>query len=288
MRLVSRLMTGAGLLALSTGYAAAAPAVVASPVNLRTGPGIEFPVIAAMPAGTAIDVVGCGAEWCRVAFAGNVGFASRPFLGLGSAAIAPLEVAPAYGTVGVAPAYGTVAVAPAYEDYGYESPGYAYEAEYGYAPGYRYGTYGGDYVGYGTTYQGYRGSHQRGTTVGAATSVNESVRTNGRVRTNETVGVRTNESVGVRTNGRVRTNETVGVRTNERVRTNESVRTNVRVNENERRAAEINGNNPMINGKGNAAASANVNESRPSAQRSTTRRERSTTGAAPRGTQGGY
>ena len=41
MTLMRNLMTSAGVLALSTGFAAAAPAVVESDVNLRAGPGPE-------------------------------------------------------------------------------------------------------------------------------------------------------------------------------------------------------------------------------------------------------
>lgn len=134
MRLMSKLMTGAGLLALSTGFAAAAPAVVQQDLNLRAGPGVDYAVIAAMPSGATVDVMGCEAGWCRVAFGGTTGFASRGYLGPG-------------GGVGAAPAYGGVAVGPAYGGYdvGYTSeryaPSYGYDegASYGYRPGYTYG-----------------------------------------------------------------------------------------------------------------------------------------------------
>src|SRR5215472_14133453 len=85
MMLTKKLMAGACLLALSTGVAAAAPAVVQSDVNLRAGPGTEYEVITAMPGGATVDVRGCQASWCQVNFAGTVGFASRAFLGLGEA-----------------------------------------------------------------------------------------------------------------------------------------------------------------------------------------------------------
>src|SRR5215469_9924112 len=122
MKLMSKLMSGAGLLALSTGFAAAAPAVVQQDVNLRAGPGIGYEVIAAMPSGATVDVMGCEAGWCRVAFSGTTGFASRGYLGLG-------------GGVAAAPTYG-VAVGPAYE-VGYASGGYA--PAYGYDEGVSYG-----------------------------------------------------------------------------------------------------------------------------------------------------
>src|SRR5215813_3362196 len=94
MKLMSKLTTSAGLLALSTGFAAAAPAVVQQDLNLRAGPGPDYEVLAAMPAGTTVDVMGCQASWCQVAFGGTTGWANRAYLGLGG------------GTVAVAPAYG--------------------------------------------------------------------------------------------------------------------------------------------------------------------------------------
>ena len=140
MRLMNKLMTGAGLLALSTGFAAAAPAVVQQDLNLRAGPGIDYEVIAAMPSGATVDVMGCEAGWCRVAFGDTTGFASRGYLGLGGG----VAVAPAYGGYGVAagPAYGGYEVG--YASGGY-APGYGYDegVSYGaYSPGYTYGYYG--------------------------------------------------------------------------------------------------------------------------------------------------
>jgi len=123
MRVMFKVMTGAGVLALSTGFAAAAPAVVENDLNLRAGPGPEFAIVAAMPAGSPVDVMGCEASWCRVAFNGTVGWASRAYMGLG-------------GGVAVAPAFG---YGERYAFGGYE-PGDGY---YG-TPGPRYGYYEGD------------------------------------------------------------------------------------------------------------------------------------------------
>jgi uncharacterized protein YraI len=83
MTIKNKLLTGAGLLVLSTGFALAAPAVVQEPVNLRAGPGVEFPVVTAIPGGAPIDVIGCEDAWCRVTFGRAVGFASRDYLALG-------------------------------------------------------------------------------------------------------------------------------------------------------------------------------------------------------------
>lgn len=65
--MLKSLMAGAGVLALSTGMAAAAPATVETDLNVRSGPGLEYEVIGAMPAGATVDVMGCEANWCRVA-----------------------------------------------------------------------------------------------------------------------------------------------------------------------------------------------------------------------------
>ena len=60
MTLIGRLMTGAGVLALSTGFAAAAPAIVQNDLNLRAGPGTDYEVVAAMPRrARSITVVLC-------------------------------------------------------------------------------------------------------------------------------------------------------------------------------------------------------------------------------------
>src|ERR1700756_5770600 len=83
-----KLMTSVGALFVSCDFAAAAPAVVANSVNLRAGPGADSQIIAALPSGAVVDVMGCGPAWCRVAFRGAIGFASRGYLQLGAAAIA--------------------------------------------------------------------------------------------------------------------------------------------------------------------------------------------------------
>jgi hypothetical protein len=205
MTIKSKLLTGAGLLVLSTGFALAAPAVVQSPVNLRDGPGVGFPIIAAMPAGAPVDVMGCRGGWCRVAFGRTVGFASRDFLALGGP-----PGGPGYATFGegYGPGYGTVGVGDEYE-YGGYGPGRSYS--YGTTTGYSRG-YGG--TEYGTNVRGVNREERLGVS-------NES-------RTRE---FRTNEA---RT-GELRTGEarTRGARTGE-ARTGEA-----------RTATPITGNNPM-------------------------------------------
>jgi uncharacterized protein YraI len=121
MTLMGKLMTGAGVLALSTGIAAAAPAMVQNDLNLRTGPGVQYPVVAAMPGGAAVDVMGCEGSWCRVAFNGTEGWASRAYMGIGGGVAATPGYAESYASGGYAPRYRYDADSYAY---GNSGPGY--------------------------------------------------------------------------------------------------------------------------------------------------------------------
>jgi uncharacterized protein YraI len=60
-------------------------AVVASavtPLNLRSGPGPEYPVIGAIPANGKATITGCiqGSLWCQVTFGGKQGWAYSQYL----------------------------------------------------------------------------------------------------------------------------------------------------------------------------------------------------------------
>lgn len=125
MHTMKRLLLGAGLVALSAGAAAAAPATVESGLNLRSGPGTEYAVIDTMPAGARVDVGGCTGGWCQVSFNGEQGYASRAYLDLQTAAVEP-----GYDYYG---SYG-----PSYGYYNYYEPGYAYSY-----PSIGFGWYGG-------------------------------------------------------------------------------------------------------------------------------------------------
>lgn len=83
MKLPAILFASAALLACSTGIAAASTAVADADVNLRSGPGTEYDVIAVIPNGAAVDVRNCTAQWCRVRYAGNEGWASSTYIGAG-------------------------------------------------------------------------------------------------------------------------------------------------------------------------------------------------------------
>ena len=230
MTLMGKLMTGAGVLALSTGFAAAAPAVVENDLNLRAGPGIQYPVVAAMPGGATVDVMGCEAGWCRVAFNGTVGWASRAYMGLG----------------------GGVAAAPAYRGYGegYVAGGYAPSYGYG-ANTYAYGSYGPSYT-YG--YSGdvaLRGNVgvSEGRTFGNERRFGEETRVRGAAR-----GERVNASANVRSNEA----QATAIKGNNPMRIRESTASSNAPRSNEQ-ATAIKGNNPMrireSTASGNAARS---------------------------------
>ena len=49
-------------------------------LNLRTGPGLFYPVAFVIPAGSAVNVVSCGGTWCIVTWAGQTGYADGGYL----------------------------------------------------------------------------------------------------------------------------------------------------------------------------------------------------------------
>jgi uncharacterized protein YraI len=121
----------AALLAMSTQFADAAPTRISGPTNLRQGPGLNFGVIATVPAGSVVDVIRCGPEWCNVSWGGRPGYMIARNLGVGG---------PGPGGVGPGP----VAVAPpppvVVEPYPYYGPYYGPGFYYG--PGYYYRRWG--------------------------------------------------------------------------------------------------------------------------------------------------
>ena len=255
MTLMTKLMTGAGVLALSTGFAAAAPAVVANDLNLRAGPGTEYPVVAAMPSGATVDVLGCQASWCRVAHNGTVGWASRAYIGAG----------------------GGVAAAPAYRGYSESTASGRYDED-SYSPGYTYGHYGTP--AYGQSYGTYEGERS----FGNERRFGEEGAVRGERRVGEDTTIRSERRVG----------EQATIRSERRSGEQDAVRAqglnddaNVR---SERSAPEIQGANPMLNAKSSPPAGASSNaraevrgsasERRGAANVSAGANARATTGAA--------
>jgi uncharacterized protein YraI len=97
------LACAAGFLLLSTSLAAAAPARVTSDLNVRSGEGTGYPVVAVMPAGSVVDVSGCGDGWCFVH--DYDGFASASYLDVGATYAAPRAAYVAPPAVVVSPWY---------------------------------------------------------------------------------------------------------------------------------------------------------------------------------------
>jgi uncharacterized protein YraI len=259
MTLMSKMMAGAGVLALSNGVAAAAPAVVQNDLNLRAGPGTDYAVIAAMPAGSRVDVMGCEASWCRVAFGGTAGFASRAYLGLGAGVAAASGPSYAYGP-----------------GYGYDEDTYAYG---GYRPGYTYGYYGD--TAFGRSYGSYGGERRFGN---ERAFTNERTSNNqrrfseqGAVRSERRVGEEGSargERGGTGSSARAETQTAPAIKGNNPMKTEKSEPAIA----NAPAPSAIKGNNPMKVGRGTAA-----NQQRGTARAGNTRgNARETTGAAPR------
>lgn len=74
--------------------AAARPAATTYLANMRTGPGVGYPVVAAIPQGSIVDMASCAKSWCRVTWNGVSGYVSAGLLTQRIAAPIP-EAAPA-------------------------------------------------------------------------------------------------------------------------------------------------------------------------------------------------
>ena len=115
-----------GMMGLSTGWAVAAPAVVLDYLNLRVGPGYNYPIIDVIPAGWVVDAGSCFDGWCQVNLAGAAGYVDANYLG---AARPPVI---AYG----APTYGLYDRRYAYWSYPYRDfYGSRYDSNYAYYDG---------------------------------------------------------------------------------------------------------------------------------------------------------
>jgi hypothetical protein len=77
------------LTALSASCAQAAPALATNNVNMRQGPGTNYPVITTIPGGSTVEVSGCQGEWCSVSWHGQSGFTIAARLDLGGGAPPP-------------------------------------------------------------------------------------------------------------------------------------------------------------------------------------------------------
>lgn len=109
MRRPFSLAAAAAFLALSTGMAAAATGITEADLNMRRGPGTNYGVITAIPAGSPVEVLECSGNWCAVAWSGYQGYSSRSYLDIGAAAYGavppPVVAVPAYGPSYYGPGY---------------------------------------------------------------------------------------------------------------------------------------------------------------------------------------
>jgi len=118
MTLRTKLLGAGAALLLSAGAAAAMPAVAQTDLNVRSGPGTQYPVVGSIPAGETVEAGNCTGSWCQVSFSGGSGYAKRGNLAMAGAV-------PGVG-VAVAPAYtydDDYAYAGGYYDDGYYGPG---------------------------------------------------------------------------------------------------------------------------------------------------------------------
>jgi len=79
-----------GMMAASP--ALAEPAIVMTDLNMRAGPGPEYPVVATIRSDSAVDVLGCMGSWCDVTVEGARGWASASYIAFdieGSPVIVP-------------------------------------------------------------------------------------------------------------------------------------------------------------------------------------------------------
>ena len=76
------ILTTTAALALAATPLLAAPAVVATDLNLRAGPGPNYTIQSVLPAEASVEVTGCveGGSWCQVTYEGATGYAYAPYL----------------------------------------------------------------------------------------------------------------------------------------------------------------------------------------------------------------
>lgn len=71
---------GAIIVVASSAAALADPAIATRNMNVRAGPGTEFPVVDSLRRGERIDVIGCRRGWCFIEHRGPDGWVSGRYL----------------------------------------------------------------------------------------------------------------------------------------------------------------------------------------------------------------
>ncbi len=103
------------MMALSASCAQAAPALATNNVNMRQGPGTNYPVITTIPGGSTVEVSGCQGEWCSVSWHGQSGYAIATRLDRGGGAPPPSGAQrPPAGSAGPTPPTGVGRPPPGY------------------------------------------------------------------------------------------------------------------------------------------------------------------------------
>lgn len=81
--------------------ASAAPGVITSNVNVRSGPGTNFAVVDVAARGTQVDVQQCQGSWCYITKSGPDGWVSASFLAAGGTPVNPSNPGISFGfTIG--------------------------------------------------------------------------------------------------------------------------------------------------------------------------------------------
>ena len=124
-------MVSATIVALSTGWAAAAPAVVLDYLNLRVGPGYGYGIIEVIPSGWIVDAGACGDGWCQVNVDGFAGYVDANYLGIARPPVIAYGPPPYYWSRGPYDGRYTYSTYP-YR--GYSGP--RYDPNYAYDDGY--------------------------------------------------------------------------------------------------------------------------------------------------------
>jgi hypothetical protein len=139
----------AALMALWATGAAAAPALATNNVNMRQGPGTNYPIITTIPGGSTVEVAGCEGQWCTIVWQGQTGYsiatsfdqgAGAPLPGAGGPPPSVGYDAPVRASPPGAPPPGYYPPPPGYY---YPPPGYyppqydPYYGPYGYGPYWR-------------------------------------------------------------------------------------------------------------------------------------------------------
>ena len=82
MRIAKVLPLAGVLAALAAPAMAATVGTAVTPLNIRSGPGPQYPVIGAIPTGREAVVNGCirGSRWCQISYGGRQGWAYSQYL----------------------------------------------------------------------------------------------------------------------------------------------------------------------------------------------------------------